>query len=395
MNSLSTESATRVVTIDPGDADRVERSLRQAKLRTAMAERALDALVAYAPAWRRENVRYLTDTSLGGAATLAVLPLDAEATAFSTRRADLIPLRERDWVVSGQLISIANLDPVISEIRALGARRIGIGHLELLPTVLYRALLSGLPGVELVSATKLFDEARMVKSPWELARMRKAAAVSDAAWKSFVNALEPGVTEYDIVAEVESEIKRLGAEDNFMLIASGKDEVLGMTPPSRRILEQGDLVRTELTPQTDGYWLQICRSATVGPPSAAQQKSADLFREAADAGMAVVRPGVTAHEVAVAENDVFRKYGLGDYCTEQWTRVRGHGLGLHLDEWPVIEGNHTVLPEGATFIIHPNTFTPIAGYHVFGDQVVVTATGCEVLVSTERRLFSSDERSGK
>jgi Xaa-Pro aminopeptidase len=73
--------------------------------------------------------------------------------------------------------------------------------------------------------------------------------------------------------------------------------------------------------------------------------------------------------------------------------VRGHGLGLHLDETPIIEGNQTVLPEGATFIIHPNTYTPIAGYHVFGDQVVVTAAGAEYLVSTERRMFSSDEGS--
>ena len=246
---------------------------------------------------------------------------------------------------------------------------------------------------EVVSASKLLDGARMVKSAWELARMRKAALVSDAAWRTFVEVLEPGITEYDIVAEVEADIKRLGAEDNFMLIASGRDEVLGMTPPGRRRIEVGDMVRTELTPQTDGYWLQICRSVTVGPVSGAQQKSFELFHEAAEAGFAVVRPGITAHEVAVAENDVFRKHGYGEYCTSQWTRVRGHGLGLHLDETPIIEGNQTVLPEGATFIIHPNTYTPIAGYHVFGDQVVVTAAGAEYLVSTERRMFSSDEGS--
>jgi Xaa-Pro aminopeptidase len=178
-----------------------------------------------------------------------------------------------------------------------------------------------------------------------------------------------------------------------MLIASGKDEVLGMTPPSRRRVERGDMVRTELTPQTGGYWLQICRSVTVGPPSAEQQRSFELFHEAAEAGVAAVHPGVTAHEVAVAENDVFRRHGYGEYCSDKWTRVRGHGLGLHLDEFPIIEGNHTVIPEGATFIIHPNTYTPIAGYHVFGDQVVVTSHGAEQLVRTERRLFSSDEGS--
>jgi Xaa-Pro dipeptidase len=374
-------------------ADRAERDLRHAKLRAAMAERGLDALVAFAPGWRRENVRYLTDASLGGAATFVVLPLEGDPVGFSTRDSDIPAMISAGWVADAELIRLPDVAALAREVRRFSPGRVGIAHLELLPLAFERALGDGAPGVEFISATALFDHARMVKSPWELSRMREAAVVCAAGWQAFVDVLEPGLTEYDVVAEVESVIKSLGAEDNFMLIASGKDEVLGMTPPGRRLIEVGDMVRTEMTPQMGGYWLQICRSAVVGPPSDAQLRSFDLFDEAVRAGMSVVKPGVTAHEVAMAENDVFRKYGYGEYCSSQWTRVRGHGHGLHLDESPIIEGNHTVLPEGAVFIIHPNTFTPIAGYHVLGDPVVVTATGCEVLISTERRMFSSDEGS--
>ena len=374
------------------DEDVIEVDTRRAKLREAMAEAGLDALLAYAPAWRRENVRYLTDTAIGGAAAFVLLTHD-DSTAFSTRLADITPLRRSGWVSRAEVVALPEVEALSEALRAAGVRRIGVGHLELLPLGFERAIREAVPDAEIVSATRLFDTARMVKSEWELRRMREAARVSDAAWQTFVAVIEPGIAEYEIVAAVESEIKRLGAEDNFMLIASGREEVLGMTPPSRRRVELGDMVRTELTPQTGGYWLQICRSVTVGPPSADQQRSFELFHEAAEAGVAAVRPGVTAHEIAVAENDVFRKHGYGEYCSDRWTRVRGHGLGLHLDEFPIIEGNHTVIPEGATFIIHPNTFTPIAGYHVFGDQVVVTADGAEQLVQTERRLFSSDEGS--
>ncbi|BDZ45050.1 hypothetical protein GCM10025866_09590 [Naasia aerilata] len=260
--------------------DAEELGLRHTKLRAAMAESGLDALIAYAPAWRRENVRYLTDTSVGGAGAFVLLPLDGEAVAFTTRLADLVPLRRRGWVRGAELVSVADLRPLVDEVRALGAQRIGVGHLELLPTVFDGALREGLPGVELVSASKLFDAARMVKSEWELNRMRQAAKVSDAAWRTFVEVLEPGITEYDIVAEVESEIKRLGAEDNFMLIASGRDEVLGMTPPSRRLLQEGDLVRTELTPQTGGtgcrsvappLWASLPRSSVDRPSSSSRR----------------------------------------------------------------------------------------------------------------------------
>jgi Xaa-Pro aminopeptidase len=217
--------------------------------------------------------------------------------------------------------------------------------------------------------------------------MRQVDAAVGAGWQAFVDVLEPGLPEYAIVAAVEEAIKAHGAEDNFMLIASGKDEVRGMTAPSPRVLEAGDMVRTELTPQLDGYWLQICRSATVGQASDAQKRSFDLFNDAVNAGVAAVRPGVTAHDVAKAQNDVFRARGYGEYCTSNYTRVRGHGHGLHLDETPIIEGNETELPENAVFIIHPNTYTPIAGYHVLGDPVRVTPNGAEILVATERKLF--------
>jgi len=357
----------------------------------ALDAQGLDAVLAFAPIWRRENVRYLTDASVGGALTFVLLTQTAEPVAFTTRSEDVAAIRSRGWVNDVRLITASDPHPLVDAVKNSGIQRLGVGHLELLPLALTRWVRGA--AAEVVSATKLLDGARMVKSAWELERMRKAARVSDAAWQTFVEVLEPGITEYDIIAEVEADIKRLGAEDNFMLIASGGDEVLGMTPPTRRRIQVGDLVRTELTPQTDGYWLQICRSISVGPVTEAHRRSFDVFYEAAEAGFAAAKPGVTAHEIAVAENDVFRRRGLGEYCSDQWTRVRGHGVGLHLDETPIIEGNHTVLPEGATFIIHPNTYTPIAGYHVFGDQVVLTATGAEYLVSTERRMFSSDEGS--
>jgi Xaa-Pro aminopeptidase len=371
--------------------DAAERALRHGKVRAAMADDGLDVVIAYGPGWRRENVRYFADARLTGSSTFVVFPASGEVSAFSTRRSDLPELARRGWVDSAAELDVWDPAPLAERLRELRPRRIGVAHGELLPAMLAEALRTAVPGAEIVSATSLMDGVRLVKSDWELARMRRSATVCAAGWQAFVDVLEPGLPEYRIVAEVEARIKQLGAEDNFMLIASGKDEVRGMTAPTPRVLEAGDMVRTELTPQMDGYWLQICRSAVVGRPSDGQRRSFELFNEAVEAGMAAVRPGVTAHDVAKAQNDVFRGRGFGEYCTSQYTRVRGHGHGLHLDETPIIEGNETVLPENAVFIIHPNTYTPLAGYHVLGDPVRVTKDGCEVLIPTERKLFHSDK----
>ena len=108
-----------------------------------------------------------------------------------------------------------------------------------------------------------------------------------------------------------------------------------------------------------------------------------------EAGIAVVRDGVTAADIARAENDVFRKHGLGEYTTSEYTRVRGHGMGLFADPSRICSKNVTTrIDAGMTLIVHPNTYHPAVGYLVLGDAVVVTRDGCEVLTRTPRELFS-------
>jgi Xaa-Pro dipeptidase len=355
---------------------RAERDRRYARLRAAMAEAELDGLLAYAPAWRRENVRYLTGAPLRAAFAFAYLPATGEPTAFAASEED-----EAAIAAAGLCPDVCRIPELIDRLR--GNARIGVAHAELVPAVFWDKLSRV---ARLQSATALMDRVRLVKSDWEIAQIRRCAEVCDAGWITFLETLRPGIAEYEIVAEVEASLKAQGAEDNFMIIASGGAEVRGMTPPSDRRLHAGDMVRTELTPQCNGYWAQICRSAVVGKASAEQRDSFALFEEAVAAGLDAVRPGATAHDVAKAENDVFRQHGLGEYCTSEYTRVRGHGHGLHIDEFPIVEGAETVLEPGAVAIVHPNTYTPIAGYHVLGDPIVVTAEGHEPLLRTPREL---------
>ena len=353
---------------------------RIGRLRDAMAHEGLAGLLAFAPAWRRENVRYLTGTPVHAPHAFAYLPAAGAPAAFAAG--------DGGAIADARPYSLGDPGELIARLREdLGAGdALGIAHAELLPYAAWAALEAGLPGVRLVPATRLMDRVRLVKSDWELEQIRHAAGICDRGWRAFREALRPGVAEYEIVAEVEAALKAEGAEDNFMIIASGGDDVRGMTPPSARRLQPGDMVRTELTPQWEGYWAQICRSAVLGEATSGQRESWALFEEAVQAGLDGVRAGVTAHDVAKAENDVFRARGFGEYCTSEYTRVRGHGHGLHLDEFPVIEGAETVLEPGAVLIVHPNTYTPLAGYHVLGDPVVVTAGGHEPLLETPREL---------
>ena len=365
---------------------------RLSRVRHAMKESGLDGILAFAPGWRRENVRYLTGSLFRGAFAFAYLPADGPVTAFLASRADEQAVRQAGWVQDVRAVHLPDTREIAATIAVgvAGGGRVGVTQLELMPRVILEPLRKDLPGTELVTATRLMDMVRLVKSDWELEQIRRAGVVCSAGWEAFVAALRPGAREYEVVAEVEAQIKSMGAQDNFMLFASGGDEVMGMTPPGARQLQPGDMVRTELTPSLDGYYAQSCRSAVLGKPSEGQLRSFDLFNEAVQAGLDVVRAGVTAGDVARAENDVFRKHGYGEYTTSQYTRVRGHGHGLHPDEIPsLLEDDDTVLEENAVIIVHPNTYTPLAGYHVLGDPVVVKRDGYEPLLATERILFTA------
>ena len=230
---------------------------------------------------------------------------------------------------------------------------------------------------EPVSATALVETLRRIKTAEEIEISVEAARLADLGYQHFVDSIEVGMAEYELVAEVEGFLKERGAEDNFMLIGSGGTEVFGMRPPTDRRFQIGDNVTTELSPQVNGYYAQICRTLVLGDPSPRQNRSFSIFHEAQQAAENFLKPGVNIKDVARVQNDVFRREGYGEYTGSKYTRVRGHNLGLHPDENPyVLEDVDCVVEKDMVLIAHPNTYLPLSGYMVFGDTLVVTDDGC-------------------
>jgi Xaa-Pro aminopeptidase len=356
---------------------------RRRRLLAAMAEAGIDAMVLYGNAWQGDYLRYAADFGILEGHGIALISSDGATELFL----DSATEAERAEAET-QGISVNFAGDIA---RAVGARldRVANHRLAAAPRRFLPAWLAeGGRSFALADGTAMLDRLLMHKLPAEIAALRRAAQLADDAYAVFRAAVKPGRRQYEVVADIEAYLRSRGCPDNFMIIGSGGKEVLGMTPPSERRIAAGDLVTTELTPAVEGYFVQICRTLVVGRASAAQRRAFDVFREALEAGIAAVRPGATAADVARAENDVFRKHGLGDYVTSKWTRVRGHGLGLFCDSKPhLLEDVDTPLVPGMALIVHPNTYHPDAGYIVLGDAVVVTEQGVEVLGQTPRELF--------
>ncbi len=356
---------------------------RRQRLAAAMREAGIGHLLLYGNAWQGDYLRYGADFGILEGHGIALVAADGATelyldSAVEAERAELETPRVRVHFTADIARAVgARLDRVAHERLAAAPRRF-----------LPRFLADPARSFALSDATGLLDTLLMQKSRSEVAAVRRAAQIADEAYVEFRKAVRPGRRQYEIVADIEAHLRHAGCPDNFMIIGSGGKDVLGMTPPSERRVALGDLVTTELTPAVDGYFAQICRTLVVGKASEAQRRAFGVFAEALEAGIAAVRPGARAGDVAKAENDVFRKHGLGEYTTSQWTRVRGHGMGLFVDSKPhILEDVNTVLQPGMTLIVHPNTYHPDAGYIVLGDAVLVTERGAEVLCRMPRQLF--------
>lgn len=356
---------------------------RRRRLLAAMAEAGIEEMVLYGNAWQGDYLRYATDFGILEGHGIAVVAVDGATELFLDSATDA---ERAEAETKGVRVRFAS-----DIVRAVGARldRVANHCLAAAPRRFVPKWLADKDrSFALEDGTKLLDRLLMHKLPGEIAAIRRAAKIADDAYTEFLKAVRLGRPQYELVADVEAYLRTRGCPDNFMIVGSGGKDVLGMTPPSDRRVAAGDLVTTELTPAIEGYYAQICRTCVVGKATAAQRRAFDQFREALEAGIAAVKPGVTAADVARAENDVFRKYGLGDYVTTKWTRVRGHGMGLFADGKPhILEDVDTTLVPDMALIVHPNTYHPDIGYLVLGDAVVVTETGAEVLCGTPRELF--------
>ena len=134
-----------------------------------------------------------------------------------------------------------------------------------------------------------------------------------------------------------------------------------------------------------GYCSDQTRTVWVGPVPKDARQAYEAVREAQQAAIAAVRPGIPAGEVDAAARKVLRKADLGRY----FTHSTGHGVGLEIHETPrVADGQREILQPGMVITIEPGVYFPGKWGVRIEDMVVVTAGGCEVLTPTGKEFLT-------
>jgi Xaa-Pro dipeptidase len=227
---------------------------------------------------------------------------------------------------------------------------------------------------------------RARKTPDEIAAMRRAIAISEAALRKLLEELQPGMSEKAIAARLDTLMTEGGGDGLAFdsLIQTGPNSANPHGSSTHRTLQRDEFLLIDYGCKIDGYPADITRTFCLGTPSAEMQKIYDTVLRANDAAKAVARPGVPCEQVDKAARQVIDAEGYGQYFIHR----TGHGLGLDTHEpIPQIAGGVDYpLQPGMTFTIEPGVYVPGLGGVRIEDNVLVTDTGLEVLTSFPRSL---------
>ena len=365
-----------------------ERRIRA--VREGLTARGLDAIVLFA----QESHYYLFGYDGTGYVFFQalVLPADDGEPVLLCRRPDVAQARDtssladiRVWLNAEDARPARELRAILVE-KGLAGTRVGI-ELDTygLTAANYRMVAEELDGVcELVDASSLVRDLRLVKSPAEIALTRRAAALADDAVEAIFGAAVPGVLDAALGATGAAAIYAGGGDPapGDPLVNSGHKAVYGRSVTGPRALSERDQILVELAGTYRRYNCCIERTIVLGEPSAGQREMHRVVRDTLEAAIEAFRPGEPLGRV----DEVHRsRLDAAGYGGERYAAC-GYSLGATyrpswMDVPPMIyAGNPLEMRPGMVFFPHVMLGDKRRRLAVgLGNTVLVTETGAESL----------------
>ena len=349
------------------------------KVREKMEETGIPALLVS----NIDNAGWLTGFS-GSSANVVVTPKDA---LFITDSRYTIQARDevKDIPVESYASPVEMSDFVAQQLKKMGVNKIGF---EATNTSFeqYEKLKGKLNGIELIPASDIFTDLRLIKTSEEIAKIKAACALADKAFEHVKRMIQPGVSEWDIGLEIEFFFRRNMADIAFPpIVASGWRSALPHGRASQdKKLESGDFVTLDFGAKLDGYNSDITRTPILKPVSDRHKFIYERVLAAQQAALDFMKPGVVAHDVDAAARDLLAKDDLAKY----FGHGLGHGLGRSVHDGGRLGTNSkTVLAPGQVWTVEPGVYIEGFGGVRIEDDVVVTENGIEILTHSPKELL--------
>jgi Xaa-Pro aminopeptidase len=361
--------------------------VRAARVAEQLRERQLDLLLVSAPA----NVRYLTGfTGTSGAALIAAEGDHTFLTDFryETQSAEQVPGTFKRKIVSAELLeALVGLLANGEGSRGGGPDR-SLGFDDAHISVKQYERLRQALGADraLVGCAGLVEALREVKEEEEVARIRAAAELADAALLEVIEEGIVGRTERDVALELELRMRRLGASSPSFpsIVAAGAHGALPHAEPRDVAIPAGVLVTIDWGAVLDGYCSDCTRTYATGELAGSARAVYELVLSAQLAALEALRAGPSGREVDAVARAVIERSGQG----EHFGHGLGHGVGIEIHESPRLSRTAPERPlvPGNIVTIEPGVYLPGALGVRIEDLALVTADGHETLSGLPKEL---------
>jgi Xaa-Pro aminopeptidase len=248
----------------------------------------------------------------------------------------------------------------------------------------YELLSKELPDAKFKNADEVLDEAKLIKTQREIERLRKVAEITEAGFMAAIDAIDEGVTEFDLLDIVKETYWKKGCLWNDLNIGVGANGACPDCNPTEHKIERGDVVRIDGGAIFEGYFGDVARMAALGNAPDRVKRMHKIMVEAQEKVIDSMRPGVVVSDLFSLGQESVRKSGYPDY-----TRGHiGHSLGVSVEEWPHISpGVKLKLEPNMVFAVELPYYIPgLAGIQP-EDMVRIAEDGVEWLSKTDRDLY--------
>jgi len=249
----------------------------------------------------------------------------------------------------------------------------------------YKQLKNILPETDFKDAQDILANLRVIKNKKEYTLLQHAAQLADLGVETGIKALHEGVSELEVIAQIEYELKKQGVKEmSFSTMALfGKKTGSPHGTPGLNKLEKGQIVLFDLGVVFEGYCSDITRTVAYHSLSEKEETIYHTVLEANQKAIKSSEVGVSVKQVDLAAREYINQAGFGDYFNH---RV-GHGIGIEAHEYPSLHSeNELPLKNGMCFTIEPGIYVPNTGGVRIEDMVFMTGKGPEILTKTPKEL---------
>lgn len=384
-----------------------ERAARRRRLQSKMKEAGIDVCVIT----QNVDLYYFSGSMQTG---YLFIPADGDAVYYVRR--SFVRAREEADVIVEELGSMRGFSARLAEAfperfsKSDGVKAIVAAEFDVLPVQAFQRLEGALPGVKWVDGSPMIREIRMIKSAAEIAAIREAARVVDLAYEAAIRELREGMREVELMAVVESVI-RLNGHMGLMRVRGYNQEMMtgmlgagaaaamptyfdgpaggqGLGPASpqssgNRPIRAREPILIDIGCCIDGYVIDQTRTAVIGELSDDLRQAYELSEAVLLHTERLLAPGAICEEVYAAALEQVRAAGLSDHFMgfgADQVKFLGHGIGLEIDELPVLaKGFRYPLAPGMVIAIEPKFTFPGRGVVGIENTYVITDKGNEKL----------------